>query len=81
MFYMRSGARRRQQHSTLSRGLDSLADVVSFGVGPATLGIAAGLRGGWDALVLAGFVCCGVSRLARYNGPVLKARRFRRAWC
>ena len=25
------------------------------------------LRGGWDALVLVYFVCCGVSRLARYN--------------
>ena len=60
-------ARWRQQHSTLGRELDSLADVVSFGVGPATLGFAAGLQGGWDALVLAGFVCCGVSRLARYN--------------
>lgn len=60
-------ARWRQQHSTLGRELDSLADIVSFGVGPATLGFAAGLQGGWDALVLAGFVCCGVSRLARYN--------------
>ena len=26
-----------------------------------------GLRGGWDALVMVYFVCCGVSRLARYN--------------
>jgi len=60
-------ARWRQQHSPLGRELDSLADVISFGVGPATLGFAAGLRGGWDALVLIGFVCCGVSRLARYN--------------
>lgn len=60
-------ARWRQQHSTLGRELDSLADIVSFGVGPATLGFAAGLQGGWDALVLAGFVCCGVSRLARFN--------------
>ena len=60
-------ARWRQQHSALGRELDSLADIVSFGVGPATLGFAAGLQGGWDALVLIGFVCCGVSRLARYN--------------
>ena len=41
-------ARWRQQHSPLGRELDSLADVVSFGVAPATLGFAAGLRGGWD---------------------------------
>ena len=60
-------ARWRQQHSALGRELDSLADIVSFGVGPAALGYAAGLRGGWDALVLLYFVCCGVSRLARYN--------------
>ena len=60
-------ARHRQTHSALGRELDSLADIVSFGVGPAALGWAAGLDGGWDALVLIGFVCCGVSRLARYN--------------
>ena len=60
-------ARWRQQHSALGRELDSLADIVSFGVGPATLAFAGGLRGGWDAVVLIYFVCCGVSRLARYN--------------
>ena len=60
-------ARRRHTHSALGRELDSLADVISFGLGPATLAYAAGLNGGWDALVLVYFVCCGVSRLARYN--------------
>ncbi|MBA3597611.1 MAG: CDP-alcohol phosphatidyltransferase family protein [Methylibium sp.] len=60
-------ARWRHQHSPLGRELDSLADIVSFGVGPATLAFAAGLRGGWDMLALIYFVCCGVSRLARYN--------------
>jgi CDP-diacylglycerol--serine O-phosphatidyltransferase len=60
-------ARWRQQHSALGRELDSLADVISFGVAPATLGYAAGLRGGWDTIALVYFVCCGVSRLARYN--------------
>jgi CDP-diacylglycerol---serine O-phosphatidyltransferase len=60
-------ARWRQQHSALGRELDSLADVISFGVAPATLAFAAGIDGGWDAIVLAYFVCCGVSRLARYN--------------
>ena len=34
---------------------------------PAALGFAAGMRGGWDAMVLVYFVCCGVSRLARFN--------------
>jgi len=60
-------ARWRQQHSALGRELDSLADVISFGVAPAALGFAAGLRGGFDWIVLLYFVCCGVSRLARYN--------------
>ena len=60
-------ARSRQTHSALGRELDSLADVISFGVAPATLAFAAGMHGGWDAVALIYFVCCGVSRLARYN--------------
>jgi CDP-diacylglycerol--serine O-phosphatidyltransferase len=60
-------ARWRHTHSALGRELDSLADVISFGVAPAALGFAAGLRGWWDWVALMYFVCCGVSRLARYN--------------
>ena len=60
-------ARWRQKHSLLGRELDSLADVISFGVAPALLAFAAGMRGGWDQVVLVYFVCCGVSRLARFN--------------
>jgi CDP-diacylglycerol--serine O-phosphatidyltransferase len=60
-------ARWRQTHSALGRELDSLADVISFGMAPAALAFAAGLRGGWDVVILVYFVCCGVSRLARYN--------------
>jgi CDP-diacylglycerol--serine O-phosphatidyltransferase len=60
-------ARWRQRHSALGRELDSLADVISFGVAPAALGFAAGLQGGWDWAALIYFVCCGVSRLARFN--------------
>lgn len=60
-------ARWRQKHSALGRELDSLADIISFGVGPAVLGFAAGLRAGWDWVALIYFVCCGVSRLARFN--------------
>jgi CDP-diacylglycerol--serine O-phosphatidyltransferase len=60
-------ARLRRKHSPLGRELDSLADIISFGVAPAVLGFAAGLRGGWDWVALIYFVCCGVSRLARYN--------------
>ena len=60
-------ARWRHTHSALGRELDSLADVISFGVAPAALGFAAGMHGGWDWVALIYFVCCGVSRLARYN--------------
>jgi CDP-diacylglycerol--serine O-phosphatidyltransferase len=60
-------ARWRHQHSALGRELDSLADILSFGIAPAALGFAAGLRGGWDWVALIYFVCCGVSRLARFN--------------
>src|SRR6187455_8992 len=57
----------RSRQSTLGADLDSLADVISFGVAPAVLGFTLGLRGGWDMLCLTYFVVCGVSRLARFN--------------
>ena len=60
-------ARWRNSASTLGRELDSLADVISFGVAPAALAYACGMQGGWDWVVLSYFVCCGVSRLARFN--------------
>ena len=60
-------ARWRQTSSALGRELDSLADVISFGVAPAVLAYACGMQGFLDRVVLAYFVACGVSRLARYN--------------
>jgi len=63
-------ARRLTGRSTLGGDLDSLADIVSFGVAPAALGFTLGLRGLWDALVLIYFVVCGISRLARFNVTV-----------
>jgi CDP-diacylglycerol--serine O-phosphatidyltransferase len=61
-------ARRDRSHQSILGGdLDSLADVISFGVAPAVLGYTLGLRGGWDMLALTYFVVCGVSRLARFN--------------
>ena len=56
-----------RRQSALGADLDSLADVISFGVGPAVLGYTLGLRGGWDMVCLTYFVVCGVSRLARFN--------------
>jgi CDP-diacylglycerol--serine O-phosphatidyltransferase len=60
-------ARWRHRQSALGADLDSLADIVSFGVAPAVLAYALGMRGGWDAVVLVYFVACGISRLARFN--------------
>jgi CDP-diacylglycerol---serine O-phosphatidyltransferase len=60
-------ARWRRRSSPLGADLDSLADIVSFGVAPAALAFALGMRGGWDAVALCFFVACGISRLARYN--------------
>jgi CDP-diacylglycerol--serine O-phosphatidyltransferase len=57
----------RSRQSVLGGDLDSLADVISFGVAPAVLGYTLGLRGAWDTLCLTYFVVCGVSRLARFN--------------
>ena len=60
-------ARWRQQSSLLGRELDSLADVISFGVAPALIAYGVGMQGLWDRVVLGYFVACGVSRLARFN--------------
>jgi CDP-diacylglycerol--serine O-phosphatidyltransferase len=60
-------ARWRQQSSALGRELDSLADVISFGVAPAAIAYGCGMQGLYDRVVLVFFVACGVSRLARYN--------------
>nr|WP_295082735.1 CDP-diacylglycerol--serine O-phosphatidyltransferase [uncultured Roseateles sp.] len=60
-------ARWRQQQSVLGRELDSLADVISFGVAPAAIAYACGMQGLYDRIILVFFVACGVSRLARFN--------------
>ncbi len=60
-------ARWRHRASPMGRELDSLADVISFGVAPAAIAYAAGLRTPLDQAALTYFVVCGLSRLARYN--------------
>lgn len=61
--------------------LDSLADVVSFGVAPAVLGHAFILRDlrTWDGMLAAFvaflFVACGALRLARFNVMTLDSRK------
>src|SRR5262245_56988898 len=60
-------ARWRHQRSAFGQELDSLADIVSFGVAPVVLAYGLGMRGGWDALSFLFFMGCGISRLARFN--------------
>jgi len=60
-------ARWRQQTSAIGRELDSLADIISFGVAPAAIAYGCGMQGLYDRIVLVFFVACGVSRLARFN--------------
>ena len=60
-------ARWRHAASPMGREMDSLADVISFGVAPAGIAFAAGLTSRLDQLVLMYFVGCGLSRLARFN--------------
>jgi CDP-diacylglycerol---serine O-phosphatidyltransferase len=61
--------RQRSPHPTsaLGRELDSLADVISFGVAPAVMAHGLGMHSLWDRVLLGYFIACGVSRLARYN--------------
>lgn len=60
-------ARWRARASALGRELDSLADVISFGMAPAAIAFSVGLDTIVDQAILAIFVLCGLSRLARYN--------------
>ena len=60
-------ARWRQKSSGMGRELDSLSDIISFGVAPAVIGYGCGMQGLYDRVVLTYFVACGVSRLARFN--------------
>ena len=64
-------ARWRRRSSFLGADLDSLADVISFGMAPAAVGFAAGLRGALDVAILLYFVACGISRLARFNATTV----------
>ncbi|KAJ6547499.1 hypothetical protein B0H19DRAFT_1165973 [Mycena capillaripes] len=63
-------ARWRKSSSMLGQELDSLADLISFGVAPSLLAFVVGLRTYLDTVILTGFICCGLARLARFNATV-----------
>lgn len=63
-------ARWRNSASLLGQELDSLADLISFGVAPGVLAFCIGLRTWLDTVLLTVFICCGLARLARFNATV-----------
>lgn len=63
-------ARWRGGGSMLGQEMDSLADLISFGVAPATLAFTLGLRTALDCAALLLFVSAGLARLARFNATV-----------
>eukprot|EP00918_Siedleckia_nematoides_P069447 GHVU01151489.1.p1 GENE.GHVU01151489.1~~GHVU01151489.1.p1 ORF type:complete len:350 (+),score=7.58 GHVU01151489.1:130-1050(+) len=60
-------ARYRGESSALGQELDSLADLISFGVAPSVVGYCIGLRHPVDIAILTFFICAGLTRLARFN--------------
>ncbi|CAK7208451.1 CDP-diacylglycerol-serine O-phosphatidyltransferase [Sporothrix curviconia] len=60
-------ARWRKKSSMMGQELDSLADLISFGVAPAAVAFSIGIRTTVDHVLLAFFVLCGLTRLARFN--------------
>ncbi|EXJ85191.1 phosphatidylserine synthase [Capronia epimyces CBS 606.96] len=63
-------ARWRQKSSLMGQELDSLADLVSFGLAPAAAAFAIGFRTNVDQLFLTFYVLSGLTRLARFNVTV-----------
>ncbi|KAF7561978.1 hypothetical protein G7046_g2141 [Stylonectria norvegica] len=63
-------ARWRQKSGLMGQELDSLADLISFGVAPAMVAFTLGLRSVLDTVGLTFFVLCGLTRLARFNVTV-----------
>ncbi|KAI0474980.1 putative peptidase family-domain-containing protein [Xylariaceae sp. FL0804] len=60
-------ARWRKKSSMMGQELDSLADLISFGLAPACVAFSLGLRTTVDQVALCVFVLCGLTRLARFN--------------
>ncbi|KAI1826331.1 hypothetical protein F4861DRAFT_102363 [Xylaria intraflava] len=60
-------ARWRKKSSMMGQELDSLADLISFGLAPACVAFSIGLRTAVDHALLTVFVLCGLTRLARFN--------------
>lgn len=60
-------ARLRNKSSLMGQELDSLADLISFGVSPGAIAFSIGFSTTLDVLFLTFWVLCGLTRLARFN--------------
>ncbi len=67
-------ARYMKSDNKFGKELDSLGDLVSFGVAPAVFGYSTGLSEPIHMIILIFFAVCGMIRLARFN--VLKIKGF-----
>jgi len=63
----RTKKNRTEREKKYGMQIDSLADLVAFGVLPAAIGFATEIEHWWQWLVLALFVLCGLVRLAYFN--------------
>ena len=67
-------ARKTKKANNFGKELDSLADLMSFGIAPAYFGFSLGLQSPYAFVILAIFATAGMLRLARFN--VLKVKDF-----
>ncbi|MCR5462688.1 MAG: CDP-alcohol phosphatidyltransferase family protein [bacterium] len=63
----RTKKNRTDREKKFGMQIDSLSDLVAFGVLPAAIGFAIGVTHWWQWLILALFVLCGLVRLAYFN--------------
>lgn len=75
-----ASARMLNAYSPVGKDLDSLSDLVSFGVAPAMLMLNAMIAGGsplWAAFITLMIPACGALRLAKFNNDTTQTTVFR----
>ncbi len=70
---------RTEDHKNFGIQIDSLCDVICFGVFPAIIGYQSGLKTPWGVCCIAIYVLAGVIRLAFYNVYAEKHNRVKKA--
>jgi len=60
-------ARLLKQGNAFGEQIDSLGDIISFGVAPAVFGYMIGMQELWQIIIMVLFVGAGMFRLARFN--------------